>query len=86
MTNKSEKAVSAMSLPQYLKKFPNEKAAIDYFLDLRYKGNLTCPHCGAAASIYQYRERPKFFQCSNCHNTLSPFKDTIFAKPHIDLR
>jgi transposase-like protein len=75
-----------MSLLQYLKKFPNEKAAIDYFLDLRYKGNLTCPHCGTAVSIYRYRERPKFFQCSNCHNTFSPFKDTIFAKTHIDLR
>ncbi|MDR2491376.1 MAG: hypothetical protein LBD20_08250 [Spirochaetaceae bacterium] len=43
MTNKSEKAVTAMTLPQFLKKFPDEKAAIDYFLDIRYKGNMTCP-------------------------------------------
>ncbi|MDR2509057.1 MAG: hypothetical protein LBC77_00265 [Spirochaetaceae bacterium] len=20
---------------------------MDYFLDIRYKGNMTCPHCGA---------------------------------------
>jgi transposase-like protein len=86
MTNKSERAVSAMTLFEFLKKFPDEKAAIDYFLDIRYKGNLVCPHCGAAVSIYRYRDRPKFFQCSTCNNTFSPFKDTIFEKTHIDIR
>ena len=86
MTNKSIKAVSAISVPQFWKRFPDEKAAIDYFLDIRYKGNLTCPHCGATVSIYRYRERPKFFQCSTCNNTFSPFKDTIFKKTHLDLR
>ena len=77
MTNQSVKAASAMSLRQFLKKFPDEKAATDYFLDIRYKGNLSCPHCGATVSIYRYRERPKFFQCPICNNIFSPFKDTI---------
>ena len=86
MTNKSEKAVSAMNFFEFEHKFPDEKAAIDHFLDIRYQGNLTCPHCGAKVSIYRYRDRPKFFQCSTCQNTFSPFKDTIFEKTHIDMR
>lgn len=86
MTNKSKKAVTAMTFFQFEHKFPDEKAAIDYFLDLRYHGNLTCPHCGKTISIYRYRDRPKFFQCYHCNNTFSPFKDTIFAKTHIDMR
>jgi transposase-like protein len=86
MTNKSEKAVSAMTFREFLEKFPDEKAAIDYFIDIRYQGNLTCPHCGATISIYRYRDRPKFFQCSTCQNTFSPFKGTIFEKTHIDIR
>ncbi|MDR2490617.1 MAG: transposase [Spirochaetaceae bacterium] len=86
MTNKSERAVTAMTFFQFEQKFPNEKAAIDHFLDIRYKGNMTCPHCGAVVNIYRYRDRPKFFQCSTCNNTFSPFKDTIFKKTHIDLR
>jgi transposase-like protein len=86
MTNKSERAVTAMTFFQFEQKLPNEKAAIDYFLDIRYKSNMTCPHCGAVVSIYRYRDRPKFFQCATCNNTFSPFKDTIFAKTHIGMR
>jgi transposase-like protein len=86
MTDKSEKAVSAMNFFEFERKFSNEKAAIDYFLDNRYQGNLTCPRCGATISIYRYRDRPKFFQCYHCNNTFSPFKDTIFEKTHIDMR
>jgi hypothetical protein len=37
-------------------------------------------------SIYRYRDRPKFFQYYHCNNTFSPFKYTVFAKTHIDLR
>jgi transposase-like protein len=86
MTNKSKKAVSAMTFFQFEQKFPDEKAAIDYFLNIQYHGTVTCPRCGRAISIYRYRDRPKFFQCYHCNNTFSPFKDTIFGKTHIDMR
>jgi transposase-like protein len=86
MTNKSERVVSATTFFEFEQKFPDEKAAIDYFLDKRYHGNLTCPHCGATISIYRYRDRPKFFQCYHCNNTFSPFKDTVLEKTHIDMR
>jgi predicted RNA-binding Zn-ribbon protein involved in translation (DUF1610 family) len=85
MTNKSKPAVSAMSDNEFTAKFPDDKAAIDHFLAIHYKGdNITCPHCGEIIiNIYRYRERPKFFQCSNRNNTFSPFKGTIFEKTHI---
>jgi hypothetical protein len=41
MTNSSEKAVTAMTFFQFEKLFPDEKAAIDYFLEIRYRGNFT---------------------------------------------
>jgi hypothetical protein len=61
MTNKSERAVSAMSDDEFDERFPNEKAAIDWFIDMRYKGNLVCPHCGTKISIYRERKRLKEF-------------------------
>jgi ribosomal protein L37AE/L43A len=64
----------------------NEKAAIDWFIDMRYKGNLVCPHCGTSISIYRERKRLKVFHCSHCNNFFSPIKDTIFEKTHIDIR
>jgi transposase-like protein len=83
MKVKRERAKSAMSDDEFDEKFPDEKAAIDYFLDIRYKGNLVCPHCGSTVSIYRERERLKVFHCSACNNSFSPFKDTIFEKTHI---
>jgi transposase-like protein len=86
MTNKSERAVSAMSDDEFEERFPNEKAAIDWFIDMRYKGNLACPHCGTKISIYRERDRLKVFHCSHCNNSFSPIKGTIFEKTHIPIR
>jgi transposase-like protein len=85
MTNKSERAVSAMSKHEFKSRFPNEKAAIDWFIDMRYKGNLVCPHCGTSISIYKERKRLKVFHCSNCNNSFSPLTGTIFEKTHIPI-
>jgi transposase-like protein len=86
MTNKSKRAVSAMSDKEFEEKFPSEKAAIDWFIDIRYKGNLVCPHCGATISIYRERARLKVFHCAQCNNSFSPIKGTIFEKTHIGIR
>jgi DNA-directed RNA polymerase subunit RPC12/RpoP len=67
MTNKSERAVSAMSDDEFDERFPDEKAAIDWFIDMRYKGSLVCPHCGTKISIYRERKRLKVF-----HNKAVP--------------
>ncbi len=83
---KFEKALSAMSDDEFDERFPDEKAAIDHFLDIRYKGSLACPHCGAAVSIYRERKRLKVFHCINCDNTFSPFVGTIFEKTHIKIK
>jgi ribosomal protein L37AE/L43A len=86
MTNKSERAVSSMSDDEFDSRFPDEKAAVDWFIYTRYKGNLVCPHCGATVSIYRERERLKVFHCSACNNSFSPLKGTIFEKTHIKIR
>jgi ribosomal protein L37AE/L43A len=86
MTNKSERAVSSMSDDEFDARFPDEKAAVDWFIDIRYKGNLVCPHCGTRVSIYRERERLKVFHCSQCNNSFSPIKGTIFEKTRIEIR
>jgi ribosomal protein L37AE/L43A len=73
-----------MSDDEFDSRFPDEKAAIDWFIYTRYKGNLVCPHCGKTVSIY--RKRLKVFHCSHCNNSFSPIKGTIFEKTHIEIR
>jgi len=66
-------------------KFPTEAAAVEYFLKLRYGGNIVCRHCGMPIT-YRYKDRLKAFHCYHCHNSFSPFEDTIFYKTHLPLR
>lgn len=74
-----------MNFIQFLEKFPTEKAVIDHFIIIRYGTEPCCNHCGSL-KVYQKHSRPKVFDCNDCHNTFSPFKNTIFEKSSTDLR
>jgi hypothetical protein len=80
MTNKSRPVVSAVSDDEFEGRFPYEKAAIDRFIDVCYKGNLVCSHCGTRVSIYGERERLKVFHRSKCNDSFSPIKGTILER------
>ena len=82
--SKYKKLVYFMSTEDFDKKFPTEEAAINYFLKIRYNGNITCTHCGSPI-YYRYKDRLKAFHCHSCKNSFSLFKDTIFAKTHLGL-
>jgi len=75
-----------MTIMKFLSKFPlideeaAEKAAINYFIRIRYGGILTCPYCKAVVKVYRYRQVKKLCHCKNCNNSFSPFTGTIFEK------
>ena len=68
-----------------LKKFPEEKDVVDYYVHVRYGDIVVCPHCGSI-KVYQRNTNVKVFDCGDCKNTFSPFKGTIFEKSSTDLR
>lgn len=70
---------------ELLKKFPNEKAVVNYYVKVRYGNQVSCNHCGSI-KVYQREKNIKVFDCNDCHNTFSPFKGTIFEKSSTDLR
>ena len=74
-----------MTFIEFSSKFPTEDAVIDYFVKIRYPEGAFCPHCGSV-KVYQMNGRRKVFNCKDCHNTFSPFRDTIFEKSSTDLR
>ncbi|MDR2965668.1 MAG: IS1595 family transposase [Treponema sp.] len=75
-----------MNYREFEQLFPTEEKAIDYYLENRYKGIITCPHCGNKENIYRYKNRTKVFQCYSCKNSFSPFHDTIFWHARIKIR
>jgi len=74
-----------MNYFEFNKKFPTELACIKHFIEVRYKGNIGCRHCGST-KVYHRLDTPKVFQCADCHNHFSIFKDTIFENSSTDLR
>jgi len=74
-----------MTFIELMKKFPTEKKVVDHYLTIRYPNGVTCNHCGSV-TVYPRKANVKLFNCGDCHNTFSPFKNTIFEKSSTDLR
>lgn len=74
-----------MNFLEFQSKFPTERSIIDYFIQIRYNGNIGCVHCGSM-DVYHRKDKPKLFTCKDCNNSFSVFKDTIFEKSNTDLR
>jgi len=73
-----------MTFMEFNKRFSTEKG-IEYYLKIRYPKGIRCNHCGSPR-VYQRKKHLKVFDCNECMNAFSPFKDTIFEKSRTDLR
>jgi transposase-like protein len=73
---------------KFMEKFPTELSVILYFIKIRYGEDkkVPCRHCGCVGKVYHQAHKPKVFNCRNCNNTFSVFKDTIFEDSSTDLR
>lgn len=74
-----------MNYKEFMKKFPDEKTIIDYFIQIRYPDGIGCPYC-KNEKVYQKKDRLKVFDCNFCGRSFSVFKDTIFEKTSTDLQ
>jgi len=74
-----------MNYKEFMKKFPDEKTIIDYFIKIRYPEGIRCPHC-KNEKVYQKKDRLKVFDCNFCGRSFSIFKNTIFEKTTTDLQ
>jgi transposase-like protein len=73
-----------MNFFEFQKQFPNEKSVIAHFITIRYNNEPACHHCGSVA-VYHRQDFAKKFQCMDCNNTFSVFKDTIFENSSTDM-
>jgi transposase-like protein len=74
-----------MNYKEFLKKFPDDRSAVDYFVKLRFPEGVTCPKCHYKEAK-QRKENPKFYHCRLCNYSFSVFKNTIFEKTTTDLQ
>ncbi|MCL5073209.1 MAG: hypothetical protein M1308_20320 [Actinobacteria bacterium] len=74
-----------MNYIEFGNKFPSEREAIDYFLNIKYPSGVKCNICNSK-NVYQRKDKLKVFGCAFCGKTFSPFKYTIFEKTSTDLK
>jgi len=75
----------SMNYKEFLKKFPDEKVIIDYFIKVRYPDGVKCNHCGSS-KVYHRGKEYKMFDCNGCGRGFSVFKNTIFEHTSTDLQ
>ena len=73
-----------MDYKEFLQKFPDNRATIDYFTGIRFPEGVTCPKC-KGKDVKQRKKNPKFYHCLLCNYSFSILKDTIFEKSSTDL-
>jgi len=74
-----------MNYKEFLKKFPDDKSAIEYFMKFKFPEGAICPNC-KRKEVKRRKDNPKFYHCNFCNYDFSIFKDTIFEKTSTDLR
>jgi len=74
-----------MDYKEFLKKYPTEKAIIDYFIKIRYPEGVKCNHCGSD-KVYHRSKEYKVFDCNGCGRGFSVFKNTIFEHTSTDMQ
>jgi len=74
-----------MTFMELMKKFSTEKKVVSHYIKIRYPDGTRCNHC-QSSRVYHRNDKIKLFDCNECGNTFSPFKNTIFEKSSTDLR
>jgi transposase-like protein len=72
------------SLPQLLDHFKEERTCIEYYEQIRWNGDVCCPHCGTD-KVYRTK---RGFRCSDkeCKKDFTVRTGTIFAQSNISFR
>ncbi len=72
---------ATISVYEFLKKFPDEKTAILYIEDLRWKDGVVCPLCGGVRTsrLRDYR----YHQCKDCRGKFTVRTNTVMHRSKI---
>lgn len=70
---------------EFLLRFPDDKACLDYLLQRLHGEQSACPKCGRAGKFHKIRQIPAY-ACQWCGYHLHPMAQTRFARSRIGLR
>lgn len=76
-----------VSIEDFMKRFLNEQAVIDYLIQYFYPhGEIVCHRCGCTKFVYRNHKEIKKAVCRNCKTTINILSSTIFEQTLYPLR
>ena len=72
-----------LSFAQFIKRFPNEKACVEYLYSVKWPQGFECPVCGCRHG-YTLKNRRQY-QCANCRHQTSLTANTVMHRSHLPL-
>ena len=75
---------TAISTYEFMKQFPDEKAARVYLENRRWEDGAVCPFCGKKERV-QTRAKEGWYRCLSCKKDFTVRTGTIFERSHVPL-
>lgn len=75
-----------ISLYEFFQQFPNEEAARKYFENKRWKGTVSCGHCGGVDVAECKGHKPMPYRCRSCRQHFSVRTGTVLAESRLPLQ
>ena len=72
-----------LSFTQFIKRFPNEKACVEYLYNVKWPQGFECPVCGCRHG-YTLKNRRQY-QCARCRHQASLTANTVMHRSHLPL-
>lgn len=71
---------------QLFEKYPDAESARLYFEERRWRGHVSCPHCGGDEHISARKgSRAGYYRCGDCKEEFTVRTKTIFERSHVPL-
>src|SRR5690349_15254371 len=76
---------STFSYSEFLQRFPDNDACLDYLRDKFYADGTECPKCGKASKFHRIKTRSAY-SCQHCGHHVYPTAGTIFHKSTLSMQ
>ncbi|HEX6205733.1 MAG TPA: IS1595 family transposase [Solirubrobacterales bacterium] len=74
-----------MTYPQFIERFPDNDACLEYLKERFFPDGTECPKCGKASKFHRIKGRSAY-SCQFCGNHVYPTAGTIFHKSTVSLQ
>jgi hypothetical protein len=81
----SASSESQMTYSQFIERFPDNDACLEYLKERFFADRSECPKCGKASKFHRIKGRSAY-SCQYCGNHVYPTAGTIFHKTTVSLQ